>query len=338
MTTPNLCQFWDCDEIIPWDHFLCYDHYTGYLGDMIDQCPACGQYKDAEYDVCLVCYRQPDAALRGFASPTARIAEPEARYYQTDAAPPVNANYAALLGELHDLRQSMARTDGLREFMVFSNDTLEQLAMMRPTTERAMLEISGIGPAKVARYGADVLRVIRRHTNRSQTPARENRRPAAAATTVERDNREFAGDKDADRFFVYILMQNDREYYIGQTRDLHRRLHQHRFNMSDHTAGKEPKLQWFTTVSTRPEAADLEQYLKQLNSHPASRSEITRWVAEFKKLTEELDYKPYQSTPQPVEREWAPFGGFTPPSSRGGQWQGGSVYQDDMADVDDLPF
>lgn len=34
-----------------------------------------------------------------------------------------------------------------------------------------MLEISGIGPAKMARYGADVLRVIRRHTNRSQTPA-----------------------------------------------------------------------------------------------------------------------------------------------------------------------
>lgn len=232
----------------------------------------------------------------------------------------------------------MARRDGLQEFMVFSNDTLEQLAQIRPTTERALLEISGIGPAKMERYGADVLRVIRASV--SAPSGRESRRPAAAAaTTVERDNREFAADKDADRFFVYILLlngPNGGEYYIGQTREIDERMLEHLNGMSIKTRGRQPKLQWFTTVPTRAEAADLEQSLKQLNSNEASRREITRLVADFKKLATHLDYKPHQPMEQPAER--LPFGGVSPPSSRGGRRQYGGVYQDYMADVDDLPF
>ena len=294
MTTPNQCLFWDCDETLNRrDHFLCYDHYTGYQEGRIDECPQCGSYKRATYPACRNCERQPAAA------------------------PPGGSPAAALLEELRVLRRSLARTHGLQEFMVFSNDTLEQLAAIRPTTERAMLEINGIGPAKMERYGADVLRVIRASV--PAPPGREGRRPAAAATTVERDNREFAADKDADRFFVYILMQNDGDYYIGITSELRERLHEHRFNMSDSTAGKEPKLQWFTTVRTRAEAADLEVKLKQLKDHPASRREINRWVTDFEELTGLLDYTPYQSTAQPAEREQPPFGGVTPPSSRRGR-------------------
>ena len=142
MTTPNQCQFWDCDEIIRRNHFLCALHYEGYEMGLINQCPSCGQYKDTEYDVCLVCYRQPAAA---------------ARVSVATSAPRAGASDAALLEELRGLRRSMARRDGLQEFMVFSNDTLEQLAAVRPTTERALLAISGIGPAKMERYGADVL-------------------------------------------------------------------------------------------------------------------------------------------------------------------------------------
>ena len=319
MTMPNQCQFWDCDEIIRGDHFLCYDHYVEYQEDDIDECPACDRYKDADYDVCRICYRQPAAPQRGFARPSAGISEPESRSYQPAAAPMGNANHAALLEELRGLRRNMARRDGLREFMVFSNDTLEQLAAVRPTTERAMLAISGIGPAKMERYGADVLRVIRASV--SAPSGRESRSPGAAAgATVERDNREFAADKDADRFFVYILMlngPNGGEYYIGQTREIDERMLEHLNGMSIKTRGRQPKLQWFTTVPTRAEAADLEQYLEQMNSNEASRREITRLVADFKKLATHLDYKPHQPMEQPAER--LPFGGVTPPSSRSGR-------------------
>ena len=155
MTTPNQCQFWDCAEIIRRNHFLCSLHYEGYEMGLINQCPPCGHYKDAEYEVCRNCYRQPAAAPR------------------------TGASEVALLEELRDLRRNLARANRLQEFMVFSNDTLEQLAQIRPTTERAMLAISGIGPANLERYGADVLRVIRASV--SAPSGRESRRPGAAA-------------------------------------------------------------------------------------------------------------------------------------------------------------
>ena len=59
MTTRNQCQFWDCNEAIPSNHFLCSAryHYAGYKAGTIDQCPACEKYKDATYNVCYNCYR-----------------------------------------------------------------------------------------------------------------------------------------------------------------------------------------------------------------------------------------------------------------------------------------
>ena len=336
MTTPNQCRFWNCDAIIRRDHFLCYDHYTGHQEGRINGCPQCDSFKGVSYPVCRNCERQPTAPQRGFARPSAGIAEPEARSYQPAAGLLGSANYTALLEELRDLRRTLARAYELQEFMVFSNDTLEQIATIRPATAEAMLAISGVGPVKMERFGWDFLRVINAYV--SAPPARESRRPAAAAT-VERDNREFAADKDADRFFVYILMQNDGEYYIGITSELRERLHEHRFNMSYSTAAKEPKLQWFTTVRTRAEAADLEVKLKQMASHPASRREINRWVTDFQELTDLLDYTPYQSTAQTsIQEPRMPYGGVAPPSSRRGRRQLGNAHQGDMADVDDLPF
>ena len=114
---------------------------------------------------------------------------------------------------------------------------------------------------------------------------------------MEQDDREFAGDQDADRFFVYILMLNNGNYYIGQTRDLYVRLHEHRSNMSTMTRGKQPKLQWFFPFPTRRDAQACEAELQELNSHPASRREITRMVTELKGLVAELDYTPHRPAP-----------------------------------------
>ena len=180
-----------------------------------------------------------------------------------------------------------------------------------------MLEISGIGPAKMERYGADVLRVIRASV--SATPGRESRRPAAAATTVERDNREFAADKDAVRFFVYILMQNDGKFYIGQTRELHERLREHRDNQNASTKGKSPKFQWFTTVQTRKEAADLEAELQQMKENPAGRREIYRWIVDFEHLVKRMDFDPHPAQEDPTPERRMPHGGVAPPSSRRGR-------------------
>lgn len=205
MTTPNQCQFWDCKETIRRDHYLCLSHYTRYQAGGINKCPSCGKYKDAEYDVCLNCYRQTASTWA---------------------------------------------------------------------------------------------------TSRTQV--------------TERGNREFSADKEADRFFVYVLLLNDGTYYPGQTREILERLHEHRNNQAPSTRGKEPKLQWFTTVSTRREAVDLEAYLRQLNSNPAGRREINRWVVDFRKLADELDYEPHRSASQNAVQELRmPYGGVTPPPSQG---------------------
>lgn len=221
----------------------------------------------------------------------------------------------SLLEELRTLRSRLAKTEGTAQYRVFSNDTLAEMAKTRPVTSEAMLAITGVGPAKLERYGQEFLRVIRERTR--VNAGQQSPQPSPVTNNPQRDNREFPADQDADRFFVYILLMNNGEYYVGQTREIHERLHEHRNNMSQSTKGKEPKLQWFTTVQTRNEAADLETELQQLNSNPTNRREINRLIVDFKQLSDQLDYTPHGSQEHAtVQERRLPYGGVTPPSTR----------------------
>ena len=57
-------------------------------------------------------------------------------------------------------------------------------------------------------------------------------------------------------------------------------------------------------VPARNDAVDLEAALQLLNERSASRRQITSWVADFRKLTDDLDYTPNRPTVQPAEREF----------------------------------
>ena len=48
-------------------------------------------------------------------------------------------------------------------FVVFHDSTLRDLARRRPTTRQALLQVSGIGPAKAGRFGDAVLAVVAEH-------------------------------------------------------------------------------------------------------------------------------------------------------------------------------
>ena len=63
-------------------------------------------------------------------------------------------------------------------------------------------------------------------------------------------------------FYVYILRLNDGELYVGQTRDLERRLMEHEEGKSSSTSGRNPKLIWSNIVDTREQATNLELQLK----------------------------------------------------------------------------
>ena len=95
-------------------------------------------------------------------------------------------------------------------------------------------------------------------------------------------------DAEASKFFAYILKLDGGDFYAGHTRELRERLSEHRDGRERATAGKNPKLVWFTTLGTRKDATEMEVELKKLvDSNPR---EIRRMYIEFKDLVGELNY------------------------------------------------
>jgi len=65
-----------------------------------------------------------------------------------------------LLQQLKDWRLKRANDDKVPAFVVFSDVTLIAIAEARPATQSALLEVSGVGPAKLERYGKAVLAIV----------------------------------------------------------------------------------------------------------------------------------------------------------------------------------
>ncbi|MBJ7595173.1 MAG: ATP-dependent DNA helicase RecQ [Candidatus Dormibacteraeota bacterium] len=61
---------------------------------------------------------------------------------------------------LRGWRRVTSVAEGVPAFVVFGDRTLRELARRNPTTAAALVTVPGIGPAKLARYGDDVLRVL----------------------------------------------------------------------------------------------------------------------------------------------------------------------------------
>jgi DNA helicase-2/ATP-dependent DNA helicase PcrA len=66
-----------------------------------------------------------------------------------------------LFERLRVWRKERAEAESVPAFVVFTDATLQLIAEQRPTSEAALLRISGIGPAKLERYGEGVLEVVR---------------------------------------------------------------------------------------------------------------------------------------------------------------------------------
>jgi ATP-dependent DNA helicase RecQ len=69
-------------------------------------------------------------------------------------------NDEPLFDELRRLRKELADAEGKPPYIVFGDATLVQMAREKPLTEQDLLTISGVGQAKLEKYGADFLDVI----------------------------------------------------------------------------------------------------------------------------------------------------------------------------------
>ena len=66
----------------------------------------------------------------------------------------------ALFERLRAWRKERADEDSVPAFVVFTDATLQLIAEQRPTSPAALLRISGVGPAKLERYGESLLEVV----------------------------------------------------------------------------------------------------------------------------------------------------------------------------------
>jgi DNA helicase-2/ATP-dependent DNA helicase PcrA len=68
-----------------------------------------------------------------------------------------------LLTALKQWRSVIARDAGMPAYLIFHDTTLAAMAEAQPSDEADLLRVPGVGPVKVQRYGADVLRVLHDH-------------------------------------------------------------------------------------------------------------------------------------------------------------------------------
>jgi ATP-dependent DNA helicase RecQ len=96
-----------------------------------------------------------------------------------------NAGYdSALFEQLRALRRRLADAEGVPAFVVFSDATLKGLAAAKPFNPQEMLAVSGVGPAKLERYGEAFLAVMRQH----EDSIKDNEGPAASVESAEKPN------------------------------------------------------------------------------------------------------------------------------------------------------
>ncbi len=67
----------------------------------------------------------------------------------------------SLFGRLKAWRLALARDKSVPPYVIFKNSVLEEISSAKPKTDMELLQISGIGDAKLKQYGEDIIRIIR---------------------------------------------------------------------------------------------------------------------------------------------------------------------------------
>ena len=59
--------------------------------------------------------------------------------------------------------QQLGRELKWKAYMVFQQRVITAIDSQRPTTHDALARVPGLGPAKIARFGDDLLAMVRQH-------------------------------------------------------------------------------------------------------------------------------------------------------------------------------
>ena len=110
---------------------------------------------------CDVCSGVPAEELAAAFAPSGRLPSgPRRATHVHSTAGPVTAEEEALFQTLRDLRRELADRQGVPAYIVFSDKVLREMAARRPRSEAELLDVSGVGPTKLERYGEAFLEVF----------------------------------------------------------------------------------------------------------------------------------------------------------------------------------
>ena len=63
--------------------------------------------------------------------------------------------------KLKEYRTSMARAEKVKPYLVYNNDTLEEIIRVNPRNKEELMKVRGFGPVKVEKYGDSIIEIIR---------------------------------------------------------------------------------------------------------------------------------------------------------------------------------
>ncbi len=162
-----------------------------YFGDEAkDECGHCSNCLGMEFEV------SPEFERAGKQKP-ARTPTPARAVPIPQAVG--GAEEGGLYQVLAALRTDIARSAGVPGYVVFSNAALRDMALKRPRTEDQMLDVSGVGEVKLAKYGAVFLKAIREY---GQGEARDA--PPRALEKAEVAVRPWPQDEDRRLRVAYL--------------------------------------------------------------------------------------------------------------------------------------
>jgi ATP-dependent DNA helicase RecQ len=107
--------------------------------------------------------RERRLVRRGRKYPTVWLAGRPVREREVEGSAPKRSRGSTLARELDLYRRRMARELKWKSYMVFQRRTIAAIDQLRPDSVAALARIPGLGPAKIARFGDDILAAVRRH-------------------------------------------------------------------------------------------------------------------------------------------------------------------------------
>ena len=93
--------------------------------------------------------------------PPIRPPEPGPASAAPDPTRSASSEDSTLFEALREWRAAMARRDQVPAYVISRNETLEEITRLRPKTEAELLVVRGIGPERLARYGDDILELVK---------------------------------------------------------------------------------------------------------------------------------------------------------------------------------